>query len=182
MQEGTNAPDDRRKQLGAAIRRARGKRSQAQLAEDLGCPQSSVSLWENGRAKLSPERINLIEEALELPAGQLLLEAGYIDPALCPRSVCSDSAPRQPVRWRPAPDTPHAFPERAFAWLDEFRPLIEAICVLRATAYDEHALHALLSSQPVLILRLGWELWEAMSSDATGNPAGVVEPVIGHHA
>lgn len=182
MQEGTNAFADPRKRLGAAIRRARGQRSQTHLADQLGCPQSSVSMWENGHAKLSPAQVNSIEAVLGLPTGSLLVEAGHIDPALCPRSSHSEAGPRRPVRWRPPPDTPDSFPERTAAWLDQFQPLVEAICVLRTAAYDEHALDALLNSQPVLALRLGWELWAAMSSDATDKPAAVIEPVIGGHA
>jgi transcriptional regulator with XRE-family HTH domain len=71
-----------KKALGGAIRRHRGKLSQGELALALGISQASVSSWELGGVDLTCEQVADIEGRLRLRPGTLLVEAGYIDPAL----------------------------------------------------------------------------------------------------
>lgn len=66
------APDDETKRaLGAAIRQARGSRSQKWLAAQLGVDQTSVSQWERGENAPAMSRLSEIEAVLDLEAGSL---------------------------------------------------------------------------------------------------------------
>lgn len=76
-------PRIRAQALGAAIRAKRGRLSQTRLGELVGRPQATVSTWENGQVSPSLAMVGRIEEALDLPVGSLLIEAGYVSlPAL----------------------------------------------------------------------------------------------------
>lgn len=180
MQDHTCDPAKQRQiKLGNAIRAARLPMSQVELAKRLDYPQSSISNWENGKVMLSAEQIHWLEEALDLTAGQLLLDAGYIDPALIPMRLHSGNRPiRPPARWS-CPSGASSFPDRVRAWLDDFGPLVDTICLLRESAADDTALNALLDSRPVVMLRLGWELWEAISPEAGADPDATMAATIG---
>lgn len=67
-------------ELGAAIKRELGSRTQTWLAERLGDDTGSVSRLVRGMLpELTVEKVRVIEEALELPRGFLLREGGYVD-------------------------------------------------------------------------------------------------------
>lgn len=70
--------------VGKAIRRARRAKdvSQVQLAERMGVRQATVSAWEVETSDPSLDTIARIEELLELPKGQLLVDAGLVDVTL----------------------------------------------------------------------------------------------------
>jgi transcriptional regulator with XRE-family HTH domain len=70
--------------LGAAIRTARGRTTQQQLAELLGTDQTRVSKWENNAHRPSLEEIAAIEAALGRPLGYILIRAGLVE---LPRSL-----------------------------------------------------------------------------------------------
>ena len=183
MHDGTCTPTERTQRqlrLGKAIRAARLPLTQVELARQLGCPQSSISMWENGKVTLTAEQIHWLEGELELTAGQLLLEAGYIDPALpVAREQRSSRPVRPPARWRSRVDGSASFPVRVAGWLEDFGALIDAICVLRDSAADDTALNALLDSQPILMLRLGWELWEVVGPEVDDEPSVAMAAAIG---
>lgn len=173
------ARDARLRRLARALRLARQPLTQVQLAELSGFPQSSLSMWENGRAVPSTEQVRHLEDALGLPNGKLLVAAGYVD---LKAQVAPAVAERPCVVWRPSGSCSGGFPERAFAWLDEFRPLIESICLLRDSAYDDAALDTLLTSRPVLQLRLGWEFWQALADTPGDGTSDALIAVIGRTA
>src|SRR5688500_8605456 len=75
-------PDGRRRAFGAAIRRFRGDRSQAELGEILGESQTTISRWEAGMVDLGYDQVLRLERALGVAAGSLGRAAGYIDPGL----------------------------------------------------------------------------------------------------
>jgi transcriptional regulator with XRE-family HTH domain len=77
---------DRRRRLGAAIRRHRRDLSQVDLAAALGVSQAGVSLWESGGVDFSYEQVRDIERVLGLPLGTLGCLAGYATPG---RSMAS---------------------------------------------------------------------------------------------
>jgi transcriptional regulator with XRE-family HTH domain len=68
----------RRRRMGAAIRRHRANRSQADLAAVLGVSQAGISLWESGGVDFTYEQVHAIEAALGLPHGLLGRIAGYV--------------------------------------------------------------------------------------------------------
>lgn len=146
--------------LGRAIRQARRGLTQVELAGRLGCPQSSVSSWETGLVEPSLERVHVIEAALGLPAGRLLIEGGHIDAAAVMSAVL-DGDVTETRRWRFVRSRADAsFPENVATWLGQYRPLLDCAALLRESSVDDAALAALLNTAPVLALQLGWELWE----------------------
>lgn len=74
--------ESRFERLGAAIRQSRGSRSQTDLGLLVGRPQATISTWENGRVCPDLPMVNRLEVVLGLPAGQLLIEAGFVDASL----------------------------------------------------------------------------------------------------
>jgi transcriptional regulator with XRE-family HTH domain len=166
---------ERAKNLGDAIRRARHPMSQVELAKRLGCPQSAISQRENAKVSLTVEHVYRIEEALGLPAGQILLDAGFVSPKIL--GVPGESV-RSAGPWHPPEGTPARFPDRLQAWLDEFQPLIDSLCLLRNVP-DDRAVASLLCAQPLVILRLGWELWLDFAVEAEVDPDGSVATVVG---
>jgi transcriptional regulator with XRE-family HTH domain len=78
----TRASQARQRILGAGIRRHRGTRTQTELADLVGLSQGSISAWETGIVPLTCEQVVLVETALGLRTGTLLLESGYVDQEL----------------------------------------------------------------------------------------------------
>jgi transcriptional regulator with XRE-family HTH domain len=74
----SDAAADRARALGAAIRRARGDRSQSELARRLEVTQSTVSIWESGDRVPFLEQMLELEDALGVPRGRLATEAGFV--------------------------------------------------------------------------------------------------------
>lgn len=72
---------ERRAAFGAALKQARQEKgiSQRQLAELVGVSHGAVGHWETGR-QISEENVAALEDALELPRGQLGWILGYGDP------------------------------------------------------------------------------------------------------
>lgn len=64
--------------LGAAIRTARGRTTQQQLATLIGTDQTRVSKWESDTHRPSLEEIRAIERALDRPPGFIFVQAGLI--------------------------------------------------------------------------------------------------------
>jgi len=64
--------------LGHAIRRARGSRTQAELAAALHVPQPSICKWEQGKPDLHYEQVHGLEVELGVPLGTLGLSSGYV--------------------------------------------------------------------------------------------------------
>lgn len=56
---------ERRRMLGAAIRRARHPMTQAQVGGAVHRPQSCVSVWENGGIELGIDRIFELEDLFD---------------------------------------------------------------------------------------------------------------------
>ena len=74
----TRAARPSRETLAAAIVAAyRGRYVQAELAELLGVGQNTVSRWSTGAATPSLDDLVRIEDACDLPRGQILRHAGY---------------------------------------------------------------------------------------------------------
>jgi transcriptional regulator with XRE-family HTH domain len=71
-------PQDVAVTLGPAIRRARGRTTQQQLAELLETDQGRISKWERGHHRPTLEEIRSVERALGRPDGFILFEAGYL--------------------------------------------------------------------------------------------------------
>lgn len=85
-----HADDPRELALCEAIRSARSERmTQTELGERLGVKQSYVSRWE---IDYPPQRATVarIEEALDLPAGTLMREAGYAEGLSVEDAIRSD--------------------------------------------------------------------------------------------
>lgn len=72
----------RAQRLGRAIRRHRGRMTQAELADRLGVSQSAVSQWETGTTEVTAEHMIRLEGVLGLRSGSLFVEAGYVDESL----------------------------------------------------------------------------------------------------
>lgn len=70
---------DRMRAFGAALAEALSARSvtQAQLGEQLGITQSSISAWKSGTAKPEPETVFEVERLLDLTPGHLSRHLGY---------------------------------------------------------------------------------------------------------
>ncbi|HEY5902550.1 MAG TPA: helix-turn-helix transcriptional regulator [Anaerolineales bacterium] len=71
------------KKLGETVRRYRLERgwSIRELAERAGMTHPPIGKIERGLAKApDPETLNKLEDALNLPKGTLLIEAGYVSP------------------------------------------------------------------------------------------------------
>lgn len=84
------ADDPRETALMEAIREARRERmTQVELSERLGVKQSYVSRWETEAAPLRP-MVAQIEEALDLPAGTLMRQAGYVEGLKVEDAIRSD--------------------------------------------------------------------------------------------
>lgn len=164
--------------LGTEIRRARGTRSQAEVAELVDRPQSSISEWERGRVELSVEQVHQLELVLGVPSGRLLLDAGYVgDGARTTGALAvADKRVQRPFRFLAEPA--ERFPHQVARWWGRYWALADAICVLRDSAVDDDALDALLSSQPVSLLRAGWELWEGLSAEPDQDPTRLLAGVL----
>lgn len=67
------------RELGRALRSARGDATQAAIAQAIGVDQPSVSRWERGEASPSLDQIAAYEEAAGRPRGYVLVAAGYVD-------------------------------------------------------------------------------------------------------
>jgi transcriptional regulator with XRE-family HTH domain len=65
--------------IGQAIRDARGKLTQEQLAVALKTDQGTVSRWETGKLRPTLEELALIEKATGHARGYVLTKAGYLD-------------------------------------------------------------------------------------------------------
>lgn len=65
--------------LGAAIRTARGRTTQQQLAERLGTDQTKLSKWEGDHHRPSLEELGEIERACNRPRGFILVAAGFVE-------------------------------------------------------------------------------------------------------
>jgi transcriptional regulator with XRE-family HTH domain len=76
------------------VARVKAQKRQADLASALGLHQSTVSDMERGRLMPSIPQIRIIEEALGVPRGELLVAAGLV----------SEKA----MEWGPAPALPSA--------------------------------------------------------------------------
>jgi transcriptional regulator with XRE-family HTH domain len=74
----------RARALGLAIRAARGDVSQVELARRVEVTQSTISIWEKGDRVPTLEQVLSVEQALELPPGQLATHAGFVDPTGVP--------------------------------------------------------------------------------------------------
>lgn len=85
-------PDDvamLRAQIGLAIKDARrraGLPNQKALGDLVGIAQTTVSRWERGAPDgvLTLDDVIALEDALDLPRGVLLTEAGYVPPSTDP--------------------------------------------------------------------------------------------------
>lgn len=71
--------DDAGVTLGAAIRTARGRVTQQELANRLDISQSRISKWEQNTHRPSLEEIRNVEDVLSRPRGFVLIRAGYVD-------------------------------------------------------------------------------------------------------
>jgi transcriptional regulator with XRE-family HTH domain len=69
---------DRRRRIGAAIRRARGSTTQVELAARLGIGQPALSGWEQGLVALDLEKLRTIERELGLESGALATAGGFV--------------------------------------------------------------------------------------------------------
>lgn len=87
--------ENRGRAFGAALASARLARglSQRRLGELLGgITQSAISAWESGEAEPLPETVFAVEDALELPGGQLSRALGYL-PAHAGEAGVASSVP-----------------------------------------------------------------------------------------
>lgn len=68
-------------ELGRALRRLRGRISQARIADALGITQATVSRWESDTEPEipSPDQIMRIEETLGLSRGAIYIAAGLVE-------------------------------------------------------------------------------------------------------
>lgn len=78
LAEPISATDERRRTLGAAIRRARGNRTQVEVASALGVGQPAISGWESGKVALDLDKVHALERALNLVPGALARAGGYV--------------------------------------------------------------------------------------------------------
>jgi hypothetical protein len=65
----------------------------------------------------------------------------------------------------PKPNPALAFPERVRDWLEDHRPVIDALALLRHGDAEAEAIELLLDFRPVRLLRLSWELWPEIGLD-----------------
>ena len=163
---------ERRRGLGAAIRRARHPMTQTEVGAALNRPQSCVSVWEKGGVELGVDRVFELEELFGLRHGVLLEAGGYLDPVdtswwLTPQAE-SGMADRVPL------DQVRAFPVRLASWLPEHGVLVEAAAVLRELPRETQALGFLLDIGRLAELRLGWELWVGACEEAGVDPEAVM--------
>lgn len=77
----------RLRSIGRALREARGELSQEELGRRLGVPQTTVSRWERGTIDFGVEQLRMIETALGLEQGHLVLAGGYIPGEEIPEDV-----------------------------------------------------------------------------------------------
>ena len=169
---------DRRVKLGRAMRAARLPESQERLAERIGCPQSSISMWETGKIAVATEQVLRIERALNLPVGALLIEAGFVDPDQCP-GVAGQGEGRNGLPWRPPAGTPDGFPHHVAAWVEEFEPLVSAMVLFHRSGIDDRLLRSLRECRPVVHLRLSWDRWECLEESAGRVPGDAITSVVG---
>lgn len=64
--------------IGRAIREARGDLSQTELSARLNVPQTTISRWERGTVDFTVEQLRVIEIALDMEPGELLIAGGYV--------------------------------------------------------------------------------------------------------
>ena len=70
--------DDARMDPGQALRAARGKHTQQEIAARMGVSQNAISDWERGRNRAGLDDIAAFEEAAGRPRGWVLRAAGYV--------------------------------------------------------------------------------------------------------
>lgn len=79
-------------------------------------------------------------------------------------------------RWKDVKPHPSwLFPDGVVRWLGEHGSLIDALVVLRRAGNQSDAVNALLMLQPVLILRISWELWPELGFDEEADPQELLE-------
>lgn len=78
--------------IGTAIRIRRGKMSQTELAKSIGLKQNTISDWENGISLPTLDQVRALEDALDLPVGGLLLNAGYVETDGIEAAIRADEA------------------------------------------------------------------------------------------
>lgn len=161
---------ERRRAMGAAIRKARHPRTQAEVAAAVGRPQSCVSVWERGGAELGVDRVYELEELFGLRHGALLEAGGYCQPP----TPAWWLAPMTRARTNGGVPGANEFPQLAAEWLDRHGALVEAAATLRDLPRERAALDALLGSGPLSHLLLGWELWEPQVLAAGDSPDAVL--------
>ncbi len=123
---------------------------------------------------LSAERIFRLENALGVPHGHLLLEAGYLDLA----GLHGFRIPEAEIS-SPLAAGPRGFPENVRRWMETFGPLLEAIIVLRESGAEPSALTALLETRPVRNLRLSWEFLASLPVAPEEQPDRELAAVLG---
>jgi transcriptional regulator with XRE-family HTH domain len=65
--------------LGARLRAARGRRTQAEIAEAAGISRAYLGQIEHGRRRPSTEQVRALARVLDIDATELLTVAGHID-------------------------------------------------------------------------------------------------------
>ena len=67
--------------------KARGKRTQTEIAELLGVEQQTYSHWERGRSKPSIEKMIFLEKILDVPKEELFFDIFNSDYELRPKTT-----------------------------------------------------------------------------------------------
>lgn len=66
--------------------------SQTELAKSIGLKQNTISDWENGISLPTLDQVRALEDALDLPVGGLLLNAGYVETDGIEAAIRADEA------------------------------------------------------------------------------------------
>lgn len=78
--------------LGEALRRARGRMTQDELAAATGIDQGTISRWERGQGQPGLDQIRQIEDAAGRRRGFVLIAAGYVSVPATPRAMIETDA------------------------------------------------------------------------------------------